>query len=111
MVGWLKSEVVVSLSVEDRLLLKRVADCLDSGEPAVDFKRRLREPALTVDELAVLDDVDGGWVSSEVGATALRQGSPSVLKRLLTVNDPHIRGKHLSVRECPERFVSAEDIV
>ena len=112
MVGWSKAEteVVVSLSGVDRLLLKRVADALDpvTVQPTAEKPRRLREPAyenpewvvpketvdriglaglkklasaneaqpevevaLTADELAVLDDVDGGWVSSEVGAVAL----------------------------------------
>ena len=71
MVGWSRAEVVVSLSGVDRLLLKRVADALDPVAVPRSGPRRLREPALTVDELAVLDDVDGGWVSSEVGAVAL----------------------------------------
>ena len=113
------AEVVVSLSGVDRLLLKRVADALDPVAVSGLGPRRLREPSLTVEELAVLDGVGevalSGDEFAELQAGVLSNRGDevvrSVLKRLLTVNDPHFRGKHLSVRECPERFVSAEDIV
>ena len=114
MVGWLKTEVVVSLSVEDRLLLKRVADALDpvTVQPTAGGPRRLREPSLTVDELASANEAQpevevalSGDEFAELQAGVLSHRGDevvrSVLKRLLTVNDPHIRGKH----------VSAEDIV
>ena len=144
MVGWSKAEteVVVSLSGVDRLLLKRVADALDpvTVQPTAEKPRRLREPAYenpewvvpkeTVDRIGLaglkkLASANGAQPEVEVALSGdefaeLQAGVlshrgdevvRSVLKRLLTVNDPHFRGKHLSVRECPERFVSAEDIV
>ena len=111
MVGWSRAEVVVSLSGVDRLLLKRVADALDpvTVQPTAGGPRRLREPSLTVEELAVLDGVGAVALSgdefAELQAGVLSHRGDevvrSVLKRLLTVNDPHFRGKH----------VSAEDIV
>ena len=112
MVGWSRAEVVVSLSGEDLLLLKRVADALDPVAVSGSGPRRLREPSLTVDELASANEAQpevevalSGDEFAELQAGVLSHRGDevvrSVLKRLLTVNDPHFRGKH----------VSAEDIV
>ena len=109
MVGWSRAEVVVSLSGVDRLLLKRVADALDPVAVSGLGPRRLREPSLTVDELASANEAQpgvevalSGDEFAELQAGVLSNRGDEVVRSVL---------KRLSVRECPERFVSAEDIV